>query len=127
MSIQSEFDVQRVVAAIRAELGVEPGTMADQHALELAEYTVQLARVQAELEESRSAEQAAKTELAANITYQQEALTRAATALASGDRTQLQSVLQFAGASFAEKERQKKLERAAELKAEAAALEAEAV
>lgn len=134
MSIQNEFDVQRVVAAVKSEItnavAKAPDSLnqqlLDQHVMELAEYTVQLARVQHDLDAAIIERDAAKAELAANIAYQQEALTRAAAAIESGDQTQLQAVLQFAGASFAEKERLKKLEKAAQLKAEATALEAEA-
>jgi hypothetical protein len=127
MSLQNEFDVQRVVAAMKSELNIDnPGSIEEKHARELAEYTVQLARVQADLDAAIIARDSAVSELAANIAYQQEALTRAAAAIASGDQTQLQAVLEFAGASFAEKARLKKLEKAAQLKAEAAALEAEA-
>lgn len=126
MSIQSEFDVQRVVAAVKAELSVDPESIINQHIVELAQYTVQLANTQADLDAAIVERDNAKAELKANVDYQTEALTKAAAALQSNDMQKLQEVMAFAGASFAEKEKQKKLDQAAALKVQAAALEAEA-
>lgn len=91
MSLQHEFDVQRVVAAMKAELNLDnPGSIEEKHARELAEYTVQLARVQAELEQVKAQRDAALSNSASNPKFQ-------------------------------------KLQRAAQLRAEAAALEQQAL
>lgn len=72
----------------------------------------------------KTARESTQKELAGNIAFQQEALTRAAKAMENRDLAELVAVMEFAGASFAEKERMKNAEKAAQLRAEAAALEA---
>ena len=82
------------------------------------------ATAQQEITQITAARDAAKADLAANVAYQTEALARAAAVIDSGDMSGLPAVLEFAGASFAERQRAEKLAKAAALEAEAAALRA---
>ena len=71
MSLQTEYDVQRVVAAMKAEMNLDPGSIEEKHARQLAEYEVQRARMQAELDQVKAERDAALSQpIASNPKFQ---------------------------------------------------------